>query len=245
MTDKTNDPHTYSFTAEEHLAGSIDENSAKLGERSHDELGQLHDFESKNQKRAGMLSAIDGERKARGEAADLAFTAASDAAQRAGRALANPDEVDALREQLAQAEKERDAAVAKADKAGKARKAPATRAEKPRVLKATDPGDFDGATTVAFANSQGATRPEIADLEFGADDFAARRDAKVLTERVDFDGTEPLTEIAAAYLLDAKGKVAGVAQFKQPVTVGGGRKGVLPAGTLMFKAAPAADAAKA
>lgn len=244
MTDKTDDPHTYSFTADEHLAGSIDENSAKLGERKFDELDALHTAEGKGQNRAGMLSAIDGERKARGEAADKAFEAASEAAQHAGRTLATDVEVTGLRHQLEAAQKERDAALAKASKAGKA-KAPTAKAEKPRVLKVDGAGDFDGATTVAFVDTAGATKPAIADLEFGEDDFAARRDAKVLNERVDFDGTEPLNEIAAAYLLDGKGKVAGVAQFKQPITIGGGRKGTLPAGTLMFKQVPAADAAEA
>lgn len=277
--ENAGDPHTYSFVAEEHLKGSIDDVTSTLGERSFAELNDLHDYESKTgQKRAGMLSAIDRERTARGEAHASALDIARKSAEAAGAqiytdedfdeatkaAIAERDalksqvdtltkerddgaqqanaDVEGAKERIAELESqvtalttERDAAVASRGAAtGEARAPKATKKSKPRTFELDGEAEIEGATTVAFADANGVTFPAIADLEFGEGDFLAGSAGHVLQRAISFDGTEPQSSISAVYLLDGKGKPVAVSRMMQPMIVGGGRKGMLPAGSLRF-----------
>jgi hypothetical protein len=246
-TGESGDSHTYSFVADEHLKGSIDEVTATLGERKFAELNDLHDAESKAGKRAGMLSAIDGERKTRLTAHESALDIARKSAEAAGAKIYTDEDFEAasgdLRAKVESLTKERDearAAAAKAASAG-ARAAPkAQKQPKPRVLEIEGETEIDGATTVAFADANGVTFPALADLQFGEGDFLAGSDGHVLQQRIEFDGTEPESSISAAYLLDDGGKPVAVSRMLQPMRIGGGRKGLLPSGSLRFeRGAPA------
>lgn len=256
MTDapnKADDPHTYSFVADEHLKGSIDDVTATLGERSFAELNDLHAAESRADKpRGGMLSAIDGERTSRSEAFASALDIARKSAEAAGAQIYTGEQYDAatsdLQKQVETLTKERDAALAKAAKASGPKAPKAVKQAKPRVLEIDGEGEIEGATTVAFADQNGVTFPAIADLQFGEGDFRETASGHVLQQRIEFDGKEPESSIAAAYLLDGKGKPVAVARLLQPMRIGGGLKGLLPAGSLRFERpapAPAEEAAAA
>lgn len=249
MTDKTTDPHTYSFDVSEHLKGSIGDVSATLGERSFSELNDLHAAEGKGEKRTGMLAAFDGEMKARGSVADTALEAANLAAERAGRgayvSAADHESATAkLQKQVEALTAERDQLKAKA--AGKPKPGKAVKTQEPRALAFDGETKLEDGVTVAFGDAQGITNPGIPDLQFGKGDFAKRDGGMVLTQDIRFDGNEPSSDVSAAYLLDAKGKVVGVSRFRQPVGIGGGRQAEFRANTLAFRReddAPAPDSA--
>lgn len=219
------------------LALDVDTIKTRFGDMSDVDLATLRALDARGEKpRSTLDKAIAAEQAQRSdEEGARRQQMIDDAVAEAGKAQA--DRVAALEAEIAAVTKERDAALEKLDKATNGPKPPRQRkADRPRALKLAGKADLGEATTVAFAGDRDMTNPALPDLEFGEGDFVTRGVGKVLTRRVEFDEKGPASTISAAFLLDEDGKAVGVSRLKEPVTVGAGRKALLPARSLLFRA---------
>jgi hypothetical protein len=93
-----------------------------------------------------------------------------------------------------------------------------------------------GDSKIAFADEDGYEIVDLTPLSFAPHDFEINESdgTALLKAAITFPQTGRACEVQSVVLLDEKGKVASIAAWRVPLSVGGGRSAEVPANTLRF-----------
>lgn len=93
-----------------------------------------------------------------------------------------------------------------------------------------------GESKIAFADGDGVEFTDLPALTFGPQDYDINESdgTALLKAPIAFPPGTKACELQSVWLLDEKGKVAGTAGWRVPLSVGGGRSAEVPANTLKF-----------
>jgi hypothetical protein len=215
--------------------GSIATITAALSELSDPELSFLRVLELEDDKpRKGVTDAIEAVANSRADQAAKDFAKTITAAVTAATTETEA-QLKELKQALAVSEQDKAKLVkqlAAAKKKPGAKNAAKPVKIKPQVLQIVARAQLG--RLIVFSNSDNIMDPEIPALLFDDSDFIRSRGGDVLARDIEFDGEGPASEIAAAWLVDGKGRASGVSRFAVPLTVGGGRKALLGKRSLKF-----------
>jgi hypothetical protein len=99
-----------------------------------------------------------------------------------------------------------------------------------------DHEEFERATTVVFGDSNGNLITDLPPLSFSSDKFSGAANGRTLNAEIEFPVHAPARRVAAAFLVDAKGKAVSVCEFVSPLSVSGGGSARINSGSLLFRA---------
>lgn len=104
--------------------------------------------------------------------------------------------------------------------------------------------EFEHAATVVFGDSDGNQITVLAPLSFSSDKFGGSAVGRTLNADIEFPVHGPARTVAAAFLVDAKGKAVSICELVSPLSVSGGGSARINSGSLLFRAPekPKADA---
>lgn len=264
--DTTSENKVLSSTSDlkELLGDSVTNIKTKLADLSAIELMMLVYFEKDREggARSTLLEHLDQELDQRAEA-DGAERQAAIQDMLDTAANKHSSEIDDLKKDFAEQLKNKDEAIIRAEESEKKAeqdrvtlKAERDKAlgdlkaqmksektiEKPQselpeafIAKVRD-GDFTEAKKVVFIDVNKLSIVELPALSFRDSNFIDRPNRRSLMQPIEFDGRSPSLEIAGAALVDDEGVTVSICTFRVPISVGSGRKAILPKGTLAFPA---------
>jgi len=110
------------------------------------------------------------------------------------------------------------------------------------VASKVDDEEFERATTVVFGDSNGNLITDLPPLSFSSDKFSGAANGRTLNAEIEFPVHAPARRVAAAFLVDAKGKAVSVCEFVSPLSVSGGGSARINSGSLLFRAPKKSEA---
>jgi hypothetical protein len=96
--------------------------------------------------------------------------------------------------------------------------------------------EFERASTVVFGDSDGNLITDLAPLSFSSDKFGGSAIGRTLNADIEFPVHGPARTVAAAFLVDAKGKAVSICELVSPLSVSGGGSARINSGSLLFRA---------